>query len=107
MNSTDDADAPVADMTGAATTGSARATVDLAALRAEAQPLIDADRLAWRSCWHCNMAHRHMREWDDIVVNCFECGRWFFQGVDITIYDDPADPRNDIAARTDPGWAPI
>lgn len=40
--------------------------------------------LAFRSCWNCNSGHEHLRN-ADYVIWCFECGRYFFGGVDITI----------------------
>ena len=39
-----------------------------------------------RSCFECNPAHFHLIDMD--YLNCFECGRYFRKGVDITIYED-------------------
>lgn len=40
-----------------------------------------------RSCWECNSAHEHLKR-ADCPIHCFACGRIFFQGVDITDYDE-------------------
>lgn len=40
--------------------------------------------LAFRSCWNCNSGHEHLRS-AEYVIWCFECGRYFFGGVDVTI----------------------
>lgn len=41
-----------------------------------------------RSCWVCNPAHEHMKQYgDDIILRCFGCGHVYFTGVDITIFD--------------------
>ena len=37
-----------------------------------------------RSCWNCNSSHEYLKEYNDIVICCFECGHYFFKGVDIT-----------------------
>lgn len=58
------------------------------ALRQEAQPLIDADKVVSRTCWICNEAHAWMKQRDDVVINCFACGRWLYKGHDLTIWDD-------------------
>ena len=39
-----------------------------------------------RSCFLCNGAHKHLIDMD--YLNCFSCGRYFRNGVDITIYDE-------------------
>lgn len=41
---------------------------------------------ALRSCWECNSAHEHLKTLD-IPLNCFDCGKWFYKGIDITITD--------------------
>jgi hypothetical protein len=38
---------------------------------------------AMRSCWNCNTCHEHLRE-VKYVIWCFECGHYFFLGIDIT-----------------------
>lgn len=43
----------------------------------------DRDNFAMRSCWKCNGAHEHLKECE-IPLLCFECGKWYFMGVDIT-----------------------
>lgn len=62
--------------------------------RAEGTHLIsiDEDGLAMRTCWVCNPAHIHLIEKTaDFVLNCFGCGRWYFQQIDITIYEENED----------------
>ena len=40
-----------------------------------------------RSCWECNSAHvRHLDGGGN--YNCFSCGRYYRDGVDITDYSD-------------------
>lgn len=47
----------------------------------------DPDAIAMRSCWNCNPAHRHLRSTTDrCIIFCFDCGRYYFKGIDIT-YD--------------------
>ena len=57
-------------------------------LREEASELvnIDVNNLCYRSCWNCNGAHEHLKE-ADFVILCYECGKYYFKGVDITNYD--------------------
>lgn len=38
---------------------------------------------AMRSCWNCNSSHGHLRN-ANYVIWCFECGHYFFNGIDIT-----------------------
>jgi len=40
-----------------------------------------------RSCWNCNGAHDHLQNATYAFV-CFECGRWYYKGVDITLDDE-------------------
>lgn len=64
------------------------------AARKAAQDLLAAneDALAMRTCWVCNAAHIHMiDQTDEFVLNCFGCGRWYFQKTDITIYTEESD----------------
>ena len=42
----------------------------------------DGANFEWRSCWNCNGAHEHLK--DHGLINCFECGHWYYQGIDIT-----------------------
>lgn len=57
-------------------------------LRERASRIVQADptKMAMRSCWICNPAHEHFKEgeWGDWVLMCFGCGRFYFEGVDIT-----------------------
>lgn len=47
------------------------------------------EAVALRSCWECNGAHIRLIEGtNEFVLNCFGCGKWFFQQTDITIYDE-------------------
>lgn len=47
------------------------------------------NKLGFRSCWLCNPGHDHFvsGEWGDWVMNCFECGRFYFDKMDITLYE--------------------
>lgn len=49
------------------------------------------DKLTFRSCWLCNGAHERFlgEKWGDWVMNCFACGRFYFDGMDITLYEKP------------------
>lgn len=53
--------------------------------RKEATEILKKDKtsFAWRSCWNCNGAHEHLKECD-YVINCFNCGHWYYKGIDIT-----------------------
>ncbi len=61
---------------------------ELEKLRKEAREIIQADKtaIAMRSCWNCNSAHKHflIGDWGKWVLYCFECGHYFYKGVDIT-----------------------
>ena len=65
---------------------------ELERARKKAIKLMKKDPLsvAWRSCWICNHAHIHFLEgkWGDWVLNCFECGRFFYDKIDITEYEE-------------------
>ena len=37
-----------------------------------------------RSCWNCNPTHEHLKEYNDVVILCLECGNYYFKGVNIT-----------------------
>lgn len=52
-------------------------------LRTEALSLMKQEKFTMRSCWNCNPAHEHLKEYS-IPIICFECGHWFFKGIDIT-----------------------
>lgn len=64
---------------------------ELEKARVEAKKIMkkDIQKVAWRSCWQCNSAHTHFLrgKWGDWVLNCFECGKFYFNKIDITIYD--------------------
>jgi len=36
-----------------------------------------------RSCWNCNPAHDFMKTWDNVVIDCFGCGRPYYHGHDL------------------------
>lgn len=59
--------------------------LNLQKLREEAKKLMkkDISNLALRSCWNCNGAHEHLKD-VDYVIRCFQCGRIYFKGQDIT-----------------------
>lgn len=60
-------------------------SIELARAAATAYTKANPDMpYAMRSCWNCNAAHDHLRD-AEYPINCFECGRWFFAGTDITI----------------------
>ena len=45
-----------------------------------------------RSCWVCNPAHRYFLDDtnDGFLFGCvMGCGRFYYNGIDITEYDDP------------------
>lgn len=50
----------------------------------------DINKIAWRSCWVCNRAHVHFLrgKWGDWILNCFECGRYYYDKIDITGNDE-------------------
>lgn len=52
-------------------------------LREKAKKKIKQRYYVWRSCWNCNLAHKHLKK-ADYVINCLECGRWYYKGQDIT-----------------------
>lgn len=58
-------------------------TVDEA--REEALKLFSIGECELRSCWECNPAHEHLKEHG--LINCFECGKFFYKGIDVTEYD--------------------
>ncbi len=43
----------------------------------------DAGDYSMRSCWKCNGAHEHLKELSHPLC-CFECGEWYFKGINIT-----------------------
>lgn len=49
----------------------------------------NVDKIAMRSCWVCNAAHTHFLsgKWGSWVLNCFDCGHWYFNKIDITVYE--------------------
>ena len=61
-------------------------------LREEALELIkkDVNNLCIRSCFDCNKAHEHLKE-ADFVIACFQCGKYYFKGEDITDYGEGKD----------------
>lgn len=58
---------------------------------AEALLMEKPEALALRSCWNCNPAHEYMKQTTDFVISCPWCGSYFFQGVDITDYEENND----------------
>lgn len=53
--------------------------------QADAWMAANANQFALRSCWNCNPSHKHLK-CVGYVINCFECGHWFFQGIDVTTF---------------------
>lgn len=41
-----------------------------------------ADAVEVRSCWNCNGAHDHLKTHE--LIKCYECGRWYYKGIDVT-----------------------
>lgn len=59
---------------------------------AEALLMEKPEALALRSCWNCNPTHEYMKQAIDFVISCPWCGNYYFQGVDITVYEDADEP---------------
>ena len=59
--------------------------MNLQEARNKALAILKKDRtnFAWRSCWKCNGAHEHLKD-ADCIINCFNCGHWYYKGIDIT-----------------------
>ena len=55
--------------------------------RERAYVLIEEGKVAWRSCHECNGAHEHFKDYEDFVINCFGCGKWWLGAIDVTIYE--------------------
>ena len=64
-------------------------TMDQDEAKRLAKQLVEEGKYQMRSCWFCNPAHEHLKEHDLIV--CFDCGRWFYRGIDVTEYDTEDD----------------
>lgn len=64
---------------------------ELEQLRKKAEELLENDNAALRSCWNCNPAHQYLVESKDCVYKCFECGRVYLEGVDVSIYDESSE----------------
>ncbi len=58
---------------------------ELEKLRAEAKKRRGpyGTNFALRFCWKCNPAHEYMKK-SKRVIRCYQCGHWFYKGVDIT-----------------------
>lgn len=58
--------------------------------RNAATKLIKNDCVSLRSCWLCNGCHDHflIGKWENWVLRCFECGKFFFNKIDITDYEN-------------------
>ena len=41
--------------------------------------------IAFRSCWKCNSAHKHLKKEKDFVIYCFECGKLYLNGKEIIL----------------------
>lgn len=57
--------------------------VDQAKKEADAWMKEHKDDFILRSCWKCNPAHKHLKDLD-AVIWCFECGNWYWKGVNIS-----------------------
>lgn len=62
---------------------------ELEKLRAEAKKKMgpNGTDFVMRSCWECNPAHEYLKNSKE-VIGCYECGHWFYKGVDITVADE-------------------
>lgn len=61
---------------------------ELSMIREEGKKLLDKKDNMVRSCWECNPCHDHFLEFQrDRVLWCFDCGRHYYKGVDITEYE--------------------
>lgn len=60
---------------------------ELKEARREGKKLIE--QVTLRSCWICNAAHYHFLKgkWGKWLLNCFDCGRFFYNKIDITEYE--------------------
>ena len=47
------------------------------------------DSISIRSCWNCNPAHEHLKK-ANYIIHCYECGRFFYKGLDVTVQDEKA-----------------
>lgn len=64
---------------------------ELDAARAKGVEIMKRGDVGMRSCWICNPAHEHFLQgdWgDEWVLNCFQCGRFFYNKIDITDYEE-------------------
>lgn len=54
--------------------------------------------LAMRSCWNCNGAHKYFLNdtTDNFLFVCFECGNYYFNGVDITEWTEKHIPEEEV-----------
>jgi len=52
---------------------------ELQQLREEAR----TKEVCLRSCWNCNPAHEGLKK-ASYVICCFDCGGYFYKGVEIT-----------------------
>ena len=50
----------------------------------EARKKAEQQNMGARTCWECNKAHAHLI--DDFAFYCFGCGKYFYNGIDITDY---------------------
>lgn len=57
--------------------------MDIEKLREEAL----TKEIGMRSCWNCNGAHHHLKD-AEYVISCLWCSKFYYKGVDITIYDE-------------------
>jgi DNA-directed RNA polymerase subunit RPC12/RpoP len=42
----------------------------------------DPSAVEYRSCWNCNGSHEHLKKHE--LIKCFECGRLYYKGIDIS-----------------------
>ena len=59
-------------------------TVEEAREKAKKHMLVNG--IEMRSCWNCNPAHEHLKK--HALIVCYSCGRYFYKGIDITVYDE-------------------
>jgi len=56
--------------------------MDIEDARLAAQLLADQNNYSLRSCWNCNPAHEYLK--NSTLLCCFDCGHWYYKGLDIT-----------------------
>ncbi len=53
--------------------------------RKKVREIKSPDSWQLRSCYECNGSHAHLMD-KGIIIQCFSCGRWFVDGIDVMDY---------------------